>query len=145
MIPPPSVSLGLEYILKAISRFFPSASSASASFYYYLFLERGSARLGRVKKLLQHCYYVQIFVQNELGLCLNFWAHFNISFLHVWIWNIAGPMLSSYYLINSRLYGAPDIKVLVTWNFIVNQLKFNGLLHPIEHPKNQSLSNCLKC
>ena len=39
-----------EYIQKAISRFCPSASSSSAS-YYYLLLERGSARLGRVKKL----------------------------------------------------------------------------------------------
>ena len=39
-----------EYILKAISRFCPSASSsASASSYYYLLLERGTARLSRVK------------------------------------------------------------------------------------------------
>ena len=40
-----------EYILKAISRFCPSASSASAS-YYYLLLERCSARLGRLKNRL---------------------------------------------------------------------------------------------
>ena len=42
-----------EYILMTISRFCPSASSASsasASSYYYLLLERGSARLGRVRK-----------------------------------------------------------------------------------------------
>ena len=45
-----------EYILMAISRFCPSASSSASSFsssssasYYYLLLERGSARLGRVK------------------------------------------------------------------------------------------------
>ena len=44
-----------EYILKAISRFCPSASasssasSSSSASYYYLLLERGSARLGRVK------------------------------------------------------------------------------------------------
>ena len=39
--------------LKAISRFCPSASSSASSSasYYYLLLERGSARLGRVKKL----------------------------------------------------------------------------------------------
>ena len=40
-----------EYILMAISRFCSSASSsASSASYYYLLLERGSARLGRVKK-----------------------------------------------------------------------------------------------
>ena len=36
-----------EYILKAISRFCPA--SASSASYYYLLLECGSARLGRVK------------------------------------------------------------------------------------------------
>ena len=49
---PPRYPQPCPSILKAISRFCPSASASSASAsasYYYLLLERGSARLGRVK------------------------------------------------------------------------------------------------